>query len=252
METYGKILGETSNGLNGRQIISREFLDKIITVMSTATTASIENRTQIVSSISDRSSELQEVRSKLEEYKRLAETDALTQLHNRRAFDRALSAIFDSARGITFSALVLADIDRFKSVNDRFGHPVGDRIIQLVGNIIRSQVKDGMLVARTGGEEFAIILEGMGEDATFRLAEDIRKAVMEAPFVNMANGTNYGPITISLGTCMATQAQSADDLYMKADRALYASKAAGRNRVTRYSAITDGGFGKSWLLYRKE
>ena len=251
METYGKILGETSNGLNSRQALSREFLDKIISVTATATRTSIENRSHIVSSIANKSGELQEVKAKLEEYKRLADTDALTQLQNRRAFDRAISKIYDSSRNIAFGALIIADIDRFKTINDRFGHPVGDRIIQIVANIISATAKDGTLVARTGGEEFAIILEGSGEEATARLAEDIRQAIMEAPFVNVANGTNYGPVTMSLGLCMATQAQGPDDLYTKADRALYASKAAGRNRVTRFSSIGDSGFVKNWLLYRK-
>jgi len=250
METYSKILGETSNGLGNRQAITREFLDKIVGVTATATRASIENRSHIVSSITNKSEELREVKSKLEEYRRLAETDALTQLQNRRAFDQAIAGMYDSNRGIAFGALILADIDSFKSVNDRFGHPVGDRIIQIVASIMRSTVKERTFVARTGGEEFAVILEGSGEEATARLAEEIRQAVMEAPFVNVANGTNYGPITISLGICMATQAQSPEDLYVKADRALYASKSAGRNRVTRFSALSASNFAKNWLIYR--
>ena len=252
METYGKILGETSNGLSTRQPLSREFLDRIISVTATATRTSIDSRSQIVSSITDKSGELQEVKSKLEEYKRLADTDALTQLQNRRAFDRAISAVYDSNRGIAFGALILADIDRFKTINDRFGHPVGDRIIQIVASIIRATVKEETFVARTGGEEFAVILEGSGEDATARLAEDIRQAIMDAPFVNIANGANYGPVTLSLGVCMATHAQGPDDLYSKADRALYASKAAGRNRVTRFSSLGEGSLMKNWLLYRKD
>ena len=252
METYGKILGETSNGLSGRQAISREFLDKIIGVMATATRTSIENRSHIVSSISDRSSELREAQCKLEEYKRLADTDALTQLQNRRAFDRVIAGIYDNNRGVAFSALILADIDRFKTVNDRFGHPVGDRIIRIVAGILKANVREGACVARTGGEEFAIVLDGCGEDATFRIAEDIRKAIIETPFVNVANGTNYGPITMSFGTCMATQAQGPDDLYIKADRALYASKTGGRNRTTRFSSLSEGSFVKNWLLYKKD
>ena len=251
METYGKILGETASGLNARQPLTREFLDKIINVTAAATRTSIDSRSHIVSSIADKSGELQEVKAKLEEYKRLADTDALTQLHNRRAFDRAISGIYESNRGVAFGALILADIDNFKTVNDRFGHPVGDRIIQIVASIMRATAKEDTVVARTGGEEFAVILEGSGEDATSRLAEEMRQAIMEAPFVNVTNGANYGPVTMSLGVCMATQAQGPDDLYCKADRALYASKAAGRNRVTRFSSLAEGSFMKNWLLYRK-
>lgn len=252
METYGEILGETSNGLANRGAMSREFLERIVSVMATATRTSIENRNNLVTTMASKTSELQEVRSKLEEYKKLADTDALTQLHNRRAFDRELARIYDSKRGVTFSALVLLDIDRFKPVNDRFGHPVGDRILQIIAAVIKANARQDAFVARTGGEEFAIILEGCGEDSTVALADKIRKAVEETPFVNVQNATNYGPITISLGTCMATQASGPDELYMKADRALYASKSGGRNRVTRFSSITDGSFSKGWMLYRKD
>ena len=251
METYGRILGETSSGLKERRVISPEFLDKIVSVMSAATRATIENRDQIVSSINDRSCELTDARSKLEEYRRLADTDSLTQLGNRRAFDRILSGLYDET-GTVFAALMIADIDHFKTVNDRFGHPVGDRVIQSVAQIIRNTVREDAFVARVGGEEFAIVVEGRGEEAAHAVAEDIRKAVMDAPFVNVANGNNYGPITLSVGLCMATDAHSAAELYARADRALYAAKAAGRNRVTRFSSLTDSNFVKNWLLYRPE
>jgi len=252
METYGKILDETSTGLGAIQTLTPEFLNKIVGATAAATKASIQTHAQFANSIGDRSSELRDAREKIEEYKRLADTDPLTQLGNRRAFDRVLSAIYDSNRGVTFGALILADIDRFKTVNDRFGHPVGDRILQIVASIMRSTVKEGAFVARTGGEEFAIVLEGCGEDQTYRIAEDIRQAILNAPFVNVSNGTNYGPITISTGTCMATQAQGPDDLYIKADRALYASKTSGRNRTTRFSSLGDGNLMKNWLLYRRD
>ena len=165
IETYGKILDETSTGLAGRQALSREFLEKIVSVTATATNSSIEARGHTAQSIAEKSGELQKVRSQLEEYKRLADTDPLTQLNNRRAFDRVLSAIYDSSRGIAFGALILIDIDLFKSVNDRFGHPVGDRILQIVAKITSTKAGEGIFVARTGGEEFALVLEGMGEDA---------------------------------------------------------------------------------------
>lgn len=251
LETYGRILGETSSGLKGRETISREFLDRIVAVMSAATSASLENRSQIASSIKDRSCELQEARSKLVEYKRLAETDALTRLGNRRAFDHMLSELYEDG-GAAFAVLMLADIDHFKTVNDRFGHPVGDRIIQSVAQIIRGAVKEPACVARVGGEEFAIVVGGLAEEAACQLADTIRMAVMEASFVNTASGANYGPITLSVGLCMATQAHNSDDLYSKADRALYAAKAAGRNRVTRFSSLTDSNFVKSWLIYRPD
>jgi diguanylate cyclase len=252
LETYGRLLDETSNGLGNRENVSRDFLKKVISLMATATDTTIDHGRKIATSMSDKSSELQEVKEKLEKYKKLAEIDALTQLQNRRAFDKAIAGIFDDRRKSMLSALVLADIDRFKPVNDRHGHPVGDRILQIVGGIFTSVASSSVMVARTGGEEFALVTEGLSEDAVARLAEELRARVEKTPFVNVANGTNYGPITLSFGLCMASEADGPDDLYVKADRALYSSKSNGRNCITRFSNLAEGAFTKNWLLYRRE
>lgn len=252
LEKFGKLLDETSAGLARRETLTRDLLNGIVGVMTLATTSASNHGRQIASSMADKSVELEEVKTRLEEYRKLAETDALTQLANRRAFDKEITRIFDSRRKLMFSSLILVDIDSFKAVNDRYGHPIGDRIIQIVAGVIRASVRPEAFVARTGGEEFALILEGLSEDATAQVAERIRLAVMEKPFVNASTGLNYGPITVSVGMCMASEAESADDLYGKADRALYASKTNGRNKVTRHSALPAGEFTKDWLLYRRD
>jgi len=252
LEKYGVILDKTSDGLSNRNDITRDILLKIVGIMSAATDSTIEQGKQIASSIVDKSAELERMKSTLEEYKKLADTDPLTQIWNRRAFDRAMAKIYGDEKGRMFNALILADIDSFKEVNDRYGHPVGDRILQLVAGIIGSHASQGMFVARTGGEEFAIIAEGLSEDSVATIAETVRAAIETAPFVNHDTGMNYGPITISMGVCMASEAGNPDDLYSKADRALYASKVGGRNRVTRHSAIGDVKARKNWFIYRKD
>lgn len=250
IEKYGRILNETSSGLNGRNELSRDLLNKIVGAVSTATTSTIDHGRQMAVTLDDKSAELETVKSKLEEYKRLADTDPLTQIWNRRAFDKEIARIYNSNRGILFNALILADIDRFKDINDRFGHPVGDRIIQIVAGIFQSSIRADMFVARTGGEEFALIIEGASEDTTFEIAERIRLLIEQTPFANTKTGAAYGKVTVSMGLCMASEADSPEDLYTKADRALYRSKVSGRNQVTRHSAMA--GRGKNWMLYRKD
>ena len=250
IEKYGRILNETSSGLNGRNELSRDLLNKIVGAVSTATTSTIDHGRQMAATLDDKSAELETVKSKLEEYKRLADTDPLTQIWNRRAFDKEIARIYNSNRGILFNALILADIDRFKDINDRFGHPVGDRIIQIVAGIFQSSIRADMFVARTGGEEFALIIEGASEDTTFEIAERIRLLIEQTPFANTKTGAAYGKVTVSMGLCMASEADSPEDLYTKADRALYRSKVSGRNQVTRHSAMA--GRGKNWMLYRKD
>lgn len=250
-ERFGQVLDETSSGLSSRTAMSQELLQKIAGVMSVATAATIDHGRQFASTLGDKSAELETVKSKLEEYKKLADTDPLTHTLNRRAFDNRIAAIYDSNKGVLFSALILADIDRFKDINDRYGHPVGDKILQIVAGIFQTSVHRDMFVARTGGEEFALVVEGMTEDATTEIADRIRMLVEQTRLKDIQPGIDCGQVTVSMGVCMASDADGAEDLYAKADRALYRSKVIGRNRVTRYSSIA-GRQGKNWMLYKQD
>ena len=253
LEKYSRILDQTADGLNNRQLINRDILQKIVGVISTATNSTIDHGRQAVSYLGDKSAELENVKSKLEEYKRLADTDPLTHIWNRRAFDRRISRIYDTRKGVMFNALILADIDRFKEINDRYGHPVGDKIIQIIAEVLEANSREDMFVARTGGEEFALIIEGGSVEATYAFADRLRAVIAETPFANTQARINYGPITISMGICMASEADGPEDLYVKADRALYRSKVNGRNQVTLHTAaVTERRGGKEWLLYKRD
>lgn len=251
IEKYGKILDETSSGLGNRNVMSNDLLQKIVSAISTATASTIDHGKQVATTLSEKTAELDSVKTKLEEYKRLADTDPLTQIWNRRAFDKEIARIYNSNRGILFNALILADIDRFKSINDRFGHPVGDKIIQIVANIFQTGVRSDIFVARTGGEEFALIVEGASEETTYEIADRIRLLIEQTPFSNSQSGSTHCPVTVSMGLCMASEANSPEDLYTKADQALYRSKVSGRNRVTRHSSLIER-TAKNWLLYKKD
>ncbi|OJU48516.1 MAG: GGDEF domain-containing protein [Mesorhizobium sp. 61-13] len=251
VEKYGKILDETSGGLANRATISRDLLQKIVSAVSVATASTIDRGRQVASTLNDKTAELESVKSKLEEYKRLADTDPLTQVWNRRAFDKEIARIYNSNKGILFNALILVDIDRFKDINDKFGHPVGDKIIRTVADILQSSVRRGVFVARTGGEEFALIVEGTSEDITFDIAERLRKLIEQTQFSSSQTATNYGTVSVSMGVCMASEAENPEDLYVKADQALYRSKVSGRNRVTRHSSMVGQG-SKNWMLYKKD
>lgn len=251
LEKYGELLDQTSDGLSSRHSLTRDLLHKLAAVMSTATAATIDQGKQAANALGEKTAELENMKSKLEEYKRLADTDPLTHMWNRRAFDKKIAELYDSKRSILFNGLILADIDWFKEINDRHGHPAGDRMLQELADIFRSNTREDMFVARTGGEEFAIIVEGSTEQATFELADTIRLLIGQKRFSSGQSDLDCGPVTVSMGICMAAEAGSADDLYAKADRALYRSKLDGRNRVTRFSSLPEVG-GKNWQLYRKD
>ena len=176
-----------------------------------------------------------EILKALDQYKRIANTDALTGLANRRAFDEKLATVF--APGYPKpAALVISDVDHFKKFNDTYGHLVGDQVLTIVAEILRGHESDDIFVARAGGEEFAMIIEGRHTGDVLRVADSVRVALEQTPFKDEAAGADYGRITISMGICMKTDAADPKDIYAKADSALYASKKGGRNRCTVFTA----------------
>ena len=162
----------------------------------------------------------------------LAHTDALTGLHNRRHADAALArALERHARGRGTLAVALFDVDAFKAYNDRFGHDGGDRALREVARHLRHAASRGHTVARYGGEEFIAILPGSDLDDAVRWANEVRVEVERA--TAGASG-EAGPLTLSAGVAAlgaSDRPGEPDAVLRAADAALYAAKAAGRNRV---------------------
>jgi diguanylate cyclase (GGDEF)-like protein len=157
----------------------------------------------------------------------LATTDELTGVKNRRRFGEDLELFFAHAfrQGAPLS-LVMLDIDHFKSYNDSFGHPAGDEVLRTVGSILRASVRKHDVVARYGGEEFAVLLPGSGPSETLEVAERLRAAIADRNWPHRKVTASLGVATMTPGLLDAAA------LVDQADRALYQSKLAGRDRVT--------------------
>ena len=160
----------------------------------------------------------------------MAETDPLTTLANRRRLDQiAERELRRSQRFGRPLTLVMVDIDRFKAINDTYGHVVGDTVLQELARRLRTTAREGDLPARFGGEEFAVLLLESGEQEGLRAAERIRSAVASTPFT-----TSSGPVTVTISAGVAGTTERPTTLaawFEMADRALYRAKAKGRNRV---------------------
>jgi diguanylate cyclase (GGDEF)-like protein len=180
-----------------------------------------------------RSAELVRQNNRLEAERRalerLAHTDPLTGLANRRHFDAQLSrlAVRAELRGRAL-ALVLVDIDRFKAVNDEFSHLTGDALLRRVAAVVARHADAGALPARVGGEEFAVLLPGATAVAAVAVAERLRVAVETLVLDDLAQGLR---VTVSAGVAVLRPGEPADGLVAAADEALYAAKRTGRNRV---------------------
>jgi diguanylate cyclase (GGDEF)-like protein len=167
--------------------------------------------------------------------KRQAITDELTQLANRRRFTETLA--LEVRRAERFGdplALVLADLDDFKQINDRFGHGTGDEVLRRFANVLRENVRDFDLPVRFGGEEFAVLLPETGLEGGEQLARRLAEALAHLRIPEIEE--DRAPVTASFGVAAFPEAGSAEELLSAADQALYRAKAEGKNRVA--SAFT--------------
>lgn len=170
---------------------------------------------------------LQDYNTQLEE---LLVTDKLTGLYNRHKLDDTLiSELIQFKRYQTPPSIIIMDIDFFKSVNDTYGHQVGDEVLKDVANLSKNAIRSSDILGRWGGEEFLIICPETDLEGTYILAEKLRIILESHEFVNVGNKT------ASFGVTTATIGASDDDLIVQADDALYKAKIKGRNRVEIFS-----------------
>jgi diguanylate cyclase (GGDEF)-like protein len=180
-------------------------------------------------------SDITDIVRNAEELERLATTDGMTGIYNRRHFltlaDREWRRARRHRRPISF---LMVDIDYFKSVNDTFGHQIGDRLIVHLANVARERKRDSDLLARMGGEEFALLLPETDLAQAHVMAERLRREVASSPLLDAPQPI---PTTVSIGVAAANDGMpDLSDLMRAADEALYDAKRAGRNRVCGISA----------------
>jgi len=156
-------------------------------------------------------------------------TDGLTGMQNRRYFDDALREYLEEFRRIEKPVgLMILDLDHFKQVNDTHGHDVGDEVLRAVANCLKGMTRYHDVVARLGGEEFAVVTPNMDAELLAKFAERIRKAVAN---MSVLSGNVRLKITTSVGLAVWDRKETAEEFYRRADRQLYEAKRQGRNRV---------------------
>lgn len=165
------------------------------------------------------------LRESLDRSLEMAVTDALTGLRNRRYVRRHLDSLLRSG---TTAAVLLMDVDRFKPLNDRYGHAAGDAALKEVAARLREHLRAVDVVARYGGEEFLVVMAGAMEEEASAVADRLRAAIADAP---VSIGTTALPITMSIGVAVTRGQAASDGLIAAADAALYRAKEGGRNRV---------------------
>lgn len=171
---------------------------------------------------------------------RASRTDPLTGLANRRHFAEELGSALDSTRPGQALGLLLLDIDHFKRTNDTYGHAAGDAVLREVGRQLVEVVRSGDIVARIGGEELAVVMRGGGKPDVLRVAGERVRMLVAAATVRH-DGCEV-PFTVSVGAASSMDATTADKLLAAADRAMYAAKRRGRDRVCLFSELVGDDF----------
>jgi diguanylate cyclase len=235
-ESYGDRLGEFGNQL------SQTGLDTAMPRVVESLLRETRDMKGSVSELQDKlrssSEEVESLRKALHSAVGEALTDPLTGLKNRRGFDRVVAeALSLKPEGLKGYGLMMVDIDHFKRVNDEYGHVFGDKVLRSIAQVLDSMVRGRDAVARFGGEEFAVLLPETGVEGARLLADRIRSTIANGRVRRNDSNDQVGNITVSIGVAGYCPGESVEAFIERADKALYASKQAGRNRVTVAGAV---------------
>ena len=167
------------------------------------------------------------------QYRNEAFLDPLTRIDNRRGFEEKLESVIDESKSDkTPLCLIMADIDHFKQINDTHGHLVGDNVLRVVAATIKNAIRGKDLVARIGGEEFAMLLPDTPFEGGLKVAKNLQHTFECIDLKRKNNRESLGKISLSFGVTAFRKDDTIERFLQRADEALYHSKKAGRNRVS--------------------
>ncbi|QUD88161.1 GGDEF domain-containing protein [Phenylobacterium montanum] len=235
-EQYGATL--TSAGKSLDEDVGPEDIRRLVDTLTTATKRVQRENRSLAKRLDESTAEVSRLREHLEQVRRDATTDALTNLANRKAFDDELArACAEAVEKREPLALAVIDIDHFKRFNDTWGHQTGDQVIRYVSSVIGRMAPPPRFAARYGGEEFAMIFPSERAAEVVRTLEEIREEVSSRALKRRSTNEDLGTITVSAGVAELKHGEKVDVLIERADQALYASKRNGRNQVTTDSGV---------------
>ena len=236
-ERYGETLSVAADSLRN-STLDGDALKRLISVLASATTEMSKQNSSLSSKLSQSSMEMEKLRASLPQARAEALTDALTGVANRKLFDETIRLRREEADAEkTDLSLILCDIDHFKSFNDTWGHQTGDQVIRFVASALTKFALPDHLVARYGGDEFAMIMPGTPFKEAGRLADQIRMAIEAKRLVRRSTNETIGAVTVSFGAALYASGETPSQLVARADECLYMSKRNGRNRVTLETAL---------------
>jgi diguanylate cyclase len=235
-EAYNVTLADASKELHRQH--SADDVRELVDRLSEATLRTQRENHSLEKRLKDSTSEVNRLKEHLEQVRRDATTDSLTNLANRKAFDEELARAREEAEK-TGEPLCLAvlDIDHFKRFNDTWGHQTGDQVIRYVASVMGRMAAPPRFAARYGGEEFGMLFPNESMSTVKAILEEIREEVSSRTLRRRSTNEELGTITISAGLALLRPNETTANFIERADAALYTSKRSGRNRVTCADAL---------------
>ena len=203
---------------------------QLLELVEVATKTIKDNQAELEKCVLKAHQQTQQIQAELEQARLEALTDNLTKLQNRKGLDKYFDDLLTADKSLDM-AVVILDIDHFKSFNDRFGHLIGDVILRRLAKVLQSATEEGGEAFRFGGEEFVLILPGFTQIKAAAFAEGVRSHVAKLRLKNTKTGERLPQVTVSLGLTMRGNKGALETLLNKADEALYEAKNEGRNQV---------------------
>jgi len=227
---YARALEECEREL--ASIGDAEGLQRVLKSLVQSTAAAHDAAEKVQTELQSSRAELQQLRDSVGNLQSEAQSDPLTGLHNRRGFERTVAELYgEGGDGLGKCALLMADIDHFKKVNDSYGHLIGDQVIKAAAQVLKSAIKGRDIVARFGGEEFVVLLPDTPAQGALALAEQIRTAFGKLRIRRQGSDELIAQVSISIGVATPLADESVEHAIDRADQALYRAKNEGRNCV---------------------
>lgn len=213
--------------------MSREQIRGVIEEVMIETKQAMSSSQLLTDRLTAAMVDIEDIKADIEDTKREAKIDRLTGAANRKAFDEHMKlAVKEAENNDQILSVIFCDLDLFRDLNAKHGHLLGDQVLKVISNIIKSCVKGRDFVARYGGEEFTITLMNTSLEDTKNIAEVIRKEISEKRIQRKDSKESLGQITMSFGIASYYKLEGADSFLQRADRALYQSKRNGRNMTS--------------------
>lgn len=220
------------------QPLALDLITNIVTELLTDTERMRVVTKELAEQLDRSTQEARDLSEQLKQAEHQAKLDPLTGMLNRRGLEQRVHSFVEEAGSLRGSVMLLADIDHFKTLNDNYGHLLGDKVLRSVAQVICDSIKGRDIAARIGGEEFAVLLPETSVEGATILAKRICAATASRSIRRNGTEQSIDRVTISIGVAAATEADSLETLIDRADKAMYAGKQAGRNRVTLFQAAS--------------